>query len=252
MTDNRLGTLHSHLHVRVPRQYRFPGLEPRIYPRLHAAVACRRREPALQRPRSRSPQWPFGRAYWALDMDVSRPFRIVVAGLVLAMMPLVCFAQERRPATILPAKRSLQSRRMALSISPLKSINAADKDYGQCLDEGRKMLARRDREERLLLVEPCCIRAAGVSVRHHYLSTSECKPAGSGRRRRRLHSTSTASRERTPRWRRPRSRNRGLMEALTALREIPRSVPNRHLQRRRTVPQSRPSAAKHPAYRRAK
>ena len=37
MTDNRLGTLHSHLHVRVPRQYRFPRLEPRIYPRLHAA-----------------------------------------------------------------------------------------------------------------------------------------------------------------------------------------------------------------------
>jgi hypothetical protein len=36
MTDNRIGTLHSHLHVRVPRQYRFPGLEPRIYPRLHA------------------------------------------------------------------------------------------------------------------------------------------------------------------------------------------------------------------------
>ena len=36
MTENRLGTLHSHLHVRAPRQYRFPGLEPRIYPRLHA------------------------------------------------------------------------------------------------------------------------------------------------------------------------------------------------------------------------
>jgi len=36
MTENRLGTLHSHLHVRVPRQYRFPGFEPRIYPRLHA------------------------------------------------------------------------------------------------------------------------------------------------------------------------------------------------------------------------
>jgi hypothetical protein len=38
MTDNRLGTLHSHLHVRVPRQYRFPGLEPKIYPRLHAVA----------------------------------------------------------------------------------------------------------------------------------------------------------------------------------------------------------------------
>jgi hypothetical protein len=37
MTDNRTGTLHSHLHVRVPRNYRFPGLEPRIYPRLYSA-----------------------------------------------------------------------------------------------------------------------------------------------------------------------------------------------------------------------
>jgi hypothetical protein len=37
MADNRQGTLHSHLHVRVPHQYRFPGLEPRIYPALHSA-----------------------------------------------------------------------------------------------------------------------------------------------------------------------------------------------------------------------
>jgi len=36
MTDNLRGTLHSHLHVRVPRNYRFPGLEPMIYPRLHS------------------------------------------------------------------------------------------------------------------------------------------------------------------------------------------------------------------------
>lgn len=37
MTDNRQGTLHSHLHVRVPRNYRFPGLEPPIYPRVYSA-----------------------------------------------------------------------------------------------------------------------------------------------------------------------------------------------------------------------
>jgi Type IV secretory system Conjugative DNA transfer len=37
MTDKRQGTLHSHLHVRVPRNYRFPGLEPRIDPRLYSA-----------------------------------------------------------------------------------------------------------------------------------------------------------------------------------------------------------------------
>jgi hypothetical protein len=36
MTDKLRGTIHSHLHVRVPQQFGFPGLEPRIYPRLHA------------------------------------------------------------------------------------------------------------------------------------------------------------------------------------------------------------------------
>jgi type IV secretory pathway TraG/TraD family ATPase VirD4 len=36
MSDNRQGTLHSHLHVRVPRNYRFPGFDPTIYPRLHS------------------------------------------------------------------------------------------------------------------------------------------------------------------------------------------------------------------------
>ena len=39
MTDRRQGTLHSHLHVRVPRNYRFPGLDPTIYPRAFSA-AC--------------------------------------------------------------------------------------------------------------------------------------------------------------------------------------------------------------------
>jgi len=36
MTDQLQGTLHSHLHVRRPRSYRFPGLEPTIYPRLYS------------------------------------------------------------------------------------------------------------------------------------------------------------------------------------------------------------------------
>jgi hypothetical protein len=36
MTDRRQGTLHSHLHVRVPQKYRFPGFEPAIYPRLYS------------------------------------------------------------------------------------------------------------------------------------------------------------------------------------------------------------------------
>jgi len=36
MTDQLQGTLHSHLHVRRPRNYRFPGFEPTIYPRLYS------------------------------------------------------------------------------------------------------------------------------------------------------------------------------------------------------------------------
>lgn len=36
MTDSRQGTLHSHLHVRKPLTCRFPGLEPKVYPRLYS------------------------------------------------------------------------------------------------------------------------------------------------------------------------------------------------------------------------
>jgi hypothetical protein len=37
MTDQTQGTLHSHLHVRVPTNYAFPGIEPKVYPRLYSA-----------------------------------------------------------------------------------------------------------------------------------------------------------------------------------------------------------------------
>jgi len=54
MTDPLLGTLHSHLHVRQPRNYRFLGLEPMIYPRLYSAshfdgANLRFRDPDLMR-----------------------------------------------------------------------------------------------------------------------------------------------------------------------------------------------------------
>jgi type IV secretory system conjugative DNA transfer VirD4/TraG family protein len=54
MTDSRQGTLHSHLHVRAPRNYRFPGFEPRIYPRIEGVPSVdganlRFKDPALVR-----------------------------------------------------------------------------------------------------------------------------------------------------------------------------------------------------------
>ena len=73
-------------------------------------------------------------------MDVNRKFRIAVAGLFLAMLPLVCFAQGRRPASD-PAGQAPSSKPNDGFVDfALKSINASDKDYGQCLDESRKIL----------------------------------------------------------------------------------------------------------------
>lgn len=68
MTDNSQGTLHSHLHVRVPRNYRFPGLEPMIYPRLHSATHVeganlRFKDPDLVRRHGRQAA-KTGRAAW--------------------------------------------------------------------------------------------------------------------------------------------------------------------------------------------
>lgn len=67
MADNRQGTLHSHLHVRVPQRYRFPGLSPTIYPPLHSihtqreGANLRFKGPELTR-RSGSPWLKAGRS----------------------------------------------------------------------------------------------------------------------------------------------------------------------------------------------
>ncbi len=52
MTDKHHGTLHSHLHVRVPSEYSFPGFAPRIYPRTYSPKSAeganlRFQDPAL-------------------------------------------------------------------------------------------------------------------------------------------------------------------------------------------------------------
>jgi hypothetical protein len=70
MSDNRQGTLHSHLHVRVPHNYRFPGLVPRIYPALHSVhvqqegANLRFKDPEVVR-RSGSPWLKSRRSSWS-------------------------------------------------------------------------------------------------------------------------------------------------------------------------------------------
>jgi len=73
-------------------------------------------------------------------MDVSPPSRVVVAGLLLAMLPFLCYAQSRRSGYD-PAGQGQPSKEKDGFVDfALKRINPADEDYGQCLDEGRKVL----------------------------------------------------------------------------------------------------------------
>lgn len=63
MTDNRQGTLHSHLHIRVPREQRFPSLKPALYPRLYSPQSrdrganLRFKDPELTRRTGRLQNW---------------------------------------------------------------------------------------------------------------------------------------------------------------------------------------------------
>jgi len=72
-------------------------------------------------------------------MDVSCTFRIGLAGLLLAMLPLVCFAQARPAGDPVGQAPSSKPKDGFIDFA-LKSVNASDKDYGQCLDENRKIL----------------------------------------------------------------------------------------------------------------
>jgi hypothetical protein len=73
-------------------------------------------------------------------MDVKRPFRIAAATVVIAMLSPFSFSQTRQssydPAT---HERSPKPPEGFLDFT-LKRVNPSDKDYGQCVDEGRRVL----------------------------------------------------------------------------------------------------------------
>ena len=73
-------------------------------------------------------------------MDVTRPFRIAAAAVLIAMLSPFSFSQTRQssydPAT---QQRSPKLPDGFLDFT-LKQINPSDKNYGQCVDEGREVL----------------------------------------------------------------------------------------------------------------
>jgi len=73
-------------------------------------------------------------------MGVSPSSRIVVAGFLLAVLPFPCFSQVSRSGSD-PAGQAQSSKQKDGFVDfTLKRIKSVDKDYGQCLDESRKIL----------------------------------------------------------------------------------------------------------------
>jgi hypothetical protein len=72
-------------------------------------------------------------------MNVNRTSRIAVAGLILAMVSAVSSAQGNRPSYDPLTQQRSSKQKDGFVDSTLKRINPCDTDYGQHLDEGRRM-----------------------------------------------------------------------------------------------------------------
>ncbi len=73
-------------------------------------------------------------------MNVNRTFRIAVAGLFLALVSPVSSAQGNRPSYDPLTQQRSSKQKDGFVDSTLKRINPCDTDYGQHLDEGRRMV----------------------------------------------------------------------------------------------------------------
>ena len=151
-------------------------------------------------------------------MDVSRPSRIVVAGLFLAMLPLLCFAQAR-PSGYDPAAQAQSPRQKDGFVDfALKRINPADKDYGKCLDEGRKLLLEETMRNayfwsNLVALGLLACLFVIIVYQHRVQTCREWTAAEMLAQHEHAIARANAQVEEAT------SRNRGLMEALTTLRE---------------------------------
>ena len=81
-------------------------------------------------------------------MDVSRTFRIASLGLLLAVPSSVSFAQGSRSSYDPAGPRGQQSKpKQGLLDFTLGRINLSDKNYGNCIDESRKLLLEETNED---------------------------------------------------------------------------------------------------------
>jgi hypothetical protein len=151
-------------------------------------------------------------------MDVNRTSRIAVAVLFLTMLPLVCFAQERRPAGDLAGQAPASKPKDGFVDFELKTLNASDKDYGQCLDEGRKILVDETVRNgyfwsNLIALGLLACLFVIIVYQHRIQTVREWTAAEVLMQYENSLSRANAQVEEAT------SKNRGLMDSLTALRE---------------------------------
>ena len=100
-------------------------------------------------------------------MNVNRTSRIAVAGLFLSMVSAACIAQGNNSSYDPLTQRRSPKQTDGFVDSTLKRINPCDTDYGQHLDELRKMVLKGTIEKCLLLVQHRISRVAWRPLHHH-------------------------------------------------------------------------------------
>src|ERR1700731_1912315 len=151
-------------------------------------------------------------------MDESRPSRIVAAGFFFAVLPSPCFAQAR-PSGYDPAGQAQSPKQKDGFVDfALKRINPADKDYGQCFDEGRKMLLEETMRNGYFWSNLVALGLLAclfvIIVYQHRVQT--CREWTSAEMLAQHEPPLARANDQVEE---ATSRNRGLMEALTTLRE---------------------------------
>lgn len=150
-------------------------------------------------------------------MNVNRTSRIAVAGLILAMVSPVSSAQGNRPSYD-PLQQRSSKQKDGFVDSTLKRINPCDTDYGQHLDEGRRMVLTETIESAYYWSNIASLGLLGclfiIIIYQHRVQRSR-EWSATEMLAQYEHSLSLANAQVDEATR----RNRALMEALTLLRE---------------------------------
>jgi hypothetical protein len=151
-------------------------------------------------------------------MDVNRTSRIAVAGLLLAMFSPVCCAQASRPSYDRMAQQRSSKPKEGFVDFTLKRINPCETDYGQHLDDDRRMVLRETIESAYFWSNIVSLGLLGclfiiIICQHRIQRRREW--SASEMLAQYEHSLSLANAQVGE----ATKRNHGLMEALTLLRE---------------------------------